>query len=146
MAQQPMPLKPVFLSASVPDPRRNPKYFRAGDAAVIGEAVVSLLAVVLPKTKLVFGGHPAITPMVKFVADKLGAFDKVRMFQSKYFRDRYVNDLELFGYVETEAVPRDREASLIAMRTQMIQSEDFTAAFFIGGMEGVEQEAQLFSR
>ena len=141
-----MSLGPVFLSASVPDPRRPEKYFKTGDTIAIRDAVIALVTVVLPRTKLVFGGHPAITPMVKWVADQFGAFEKVRMFQSKFFRDSYLEDLERFRYEETEIVQGDRDLSLKSMRTQMINSENFSAAFFIGGMEGVEEEYQLIAR
>jgi SLOG cluster3 family len=143
MAEEPVPLNPVFLSASVPDPRRHQKYFRTGDTVAIRDAVIALLTVVLPRTKLVFGGHPAITPMVKWVADQLNAFHRVRMFQSKFFRDQYLKDLELFRYEEVEAVAGDRDKSLLAMRMAMIHSENFSASFFIGGMEGVEHEYDL---
>ncbi|HYM76870.1 MAG TPA: hypothetical protein VE377_12910 [Candidatus Dormibacteraeota bacterium] len=146
MAQHPMSIGPVFLSASVPDPRRNEKYFRTGDTIAIRDAVIALVTVVLPQTKLVFGGHPAITPMVKWVADQLDAFGRVRMFQSKFFRDHYLKDLEFFRYEETEAVRGDRGESLRSMRMQMIHSEPFAAAFFIGGMEGVEDEYELLRR
>ena len=139
-----MPIGPVFLSAGVPDPHRDEKYFKTGDTGAIRDAVIALLEVVLPGTKLVFGGHPAITPMVKWVADQLGAFDNVRIFQSKFFQDKYLKDLDRFRYVETEAVDGDRDQSLFAMRTQMIGSEDFSAAFFIGGMDGVEREYEMF--
>jgi hypothetical protein len=132
-------LDPVFLSASVPHPLRDQKYFETADTGAIRDAVIALLQVVLPRTKLVFGGHPAITPLLKWVADQ----HNLRMFQSKFFRDRYLEDLELFRYEETEEVAGDRERSVLAMRLQMIQSETFSAAFFIGGMEGVEIEYEL---
>jgi hypothetical protein len=138
-----MPLDTVFLSASVPDPLRDQKYFSAGDTVAIRDAVIALLMVVLPRTRLVFGGHPAITPMVKWVADQLQAFDRVRMFQSRYFQDRYLKDLDLFRYVEIGEVSGDRDESLRVMRRAMIHSEPFSAAFFIGGMEGVEAEYEL---
>lgn len=138
-----MLMKPVFLSASVPDPTRHEKYFATGDTIAIRDAVIALLEVVLPRTKLVFGGHPAITPMVKWAADQLGAFERVRMFQSKFFREYYLKDLEFFRYEETDAVPGDRKKSLLVMRRQMIHSEPFGAAFFIGGMDGVEEEFHL---
>jgi hypothetical protein len=146
MAEYPMSLGPVFLSASVADPRRNEKYFKTGNTIAIRDAVIALVTVVIPRTRLVFGGHPAITPMVKWVADQFGAFDNVRMFQSKFFRDSYLKDLALFRYEETEAVGGAREASLLAMRTRMVESEAFSAAFFIGGMEGVEHEYELMAK
>jgi SLOG cluster3 family len=139
-----MPVAPVFLSASVPDPARDGRYFSTGDSIAIRDAVLALLKIVLPKTTLIFGGHPAITPMVKFVADQAGLFHKVCMFQSEYFRALYLADLELFHYQEVPADPRGKEASLEAMRKAMITgTERFSAAFFIGGMEGVEQEYRL---
>jgi hypothetical protein len=38
----------------------------------------------------------------------------------------------------------ERDKSLALMREAMIVSNDFEAAFFIGGMEGVEDEFHLF--
>jgi hypothetical protein len=143
MADQPLHIAPVFLSASIPDPARDPQYFSTGDTLAIRDAVIALVTVTLPRTTLVFGGHPAITPMVKWVADQMGAFDRVHMYQSRFFRDRYLKDIERFRYREIGAVDRDEAASLKAMRLAMIGSEDFGAAFFIGGMEGVEREYEL---
>ncbi len=136
---------PVFLSASIPDPTRDPKYFQTGDTIAIRDAVIALVTAVLPRTKLVFGGHPAITPMVKWVADRTGSFNKVRMFQSKWFQDKYLPDLAKFRYEETEAAT-DRDQSLLAMRKTMLTCENFSAAFFIGGMEGVEDEYDLMGK
>src|SRR5437016_4605862 len=134
MAERPVQIAPVFLAASVPDPARDPKYFRTGESLAIRDAVIALVTVVLPRTTLTFGGHPAITPMVKWVADQLGAFDRVHMFQSRFFRDKYLKDIEVFRYREIPAVQDDLEESLREMRLAMIGSEEFGAAFFIGGM------------
>lgn len=144
MAEQPV-LKPVFLSASIPDPKRDPRYFSTGDTIAIRDAVIALVGIVLPRTTLVFGGHPAITPLVKWVADQFGSFDRVRMFQSKFFRDRYIQEIEVFRYKEVEP-EGDRENSLLAMRREMLDSEKFSAAFFIGGMDGVEREYELVQK
>jgi hypothetical protein len=70
MAGKPTDMKPVFLSASIPDPRRDAKYFQTGDTIAIRNAVIALVTVTLSRTKLVFGGHPAVTPLVKWVADQ----------------------------------------------------------------------------
>ena len=56
--------RPVFLSASVPDPLRNPRYFESADPARIRQAVGALVRVAAPSARLVFGGHPAISPLV----------------------------------------------------------------------------------
>lgn len=70
----------VFLSASVPDPRRereyrvenqsDPVYERVEDAHIeIEQAVVALArAVFSVGGRLVFGGHPSISPLVALVA------------------------------------------------------------------------------
>lgn len=75
----------VFLSASVPDPRRereyrvenepNTVYERVPDAHVeIEQAVVALTrAVFSAGGRLVFGGHPAISPLVALVAGEYRA-------------------------------------------------------------------------
>lgn len=144
MVGKPMPLDPVFLSASVPDPARHRRYFETGNAIAIRDAVIALVSVTLPHTRLVFGGHPAITPMVKWVADQLNLFPRVRMYQSMFFREHYIQDIEVFRYIEVPAVDNDREKSLLEMRRVMIHSEPkLSAAFFIGGMEGVEAEYGL---
>jgi hypothetical protein len=48
--------------------------------------------------------------------------------------------------VFVDAVPNDREASLLKMREAMLSRSDLIAAVFIGGMEGVEAEFDLFGR
>ena len=40
----------------------------------------------------------------------------------------------------------DRDQSLALMRKKMIDENDFCAAIFIGGMEGVEDEYNLFKK
>ena len=85
--------------------------------------------------------------MVKWVADRLGAFERVRMFQSKYFREFYLRDLEFFRYEETEAQSGGRGPSLERMRKKMLLSEEsFAAAFFIDGIEGVEVQFDLIKK
>ena len=44
----------------------------------------------------------------------------------------------------TDAVPGDRDLSLSRMREAMLSREDLTAAVFVGGMEGVEVEYEMF--
>jgi hypothetical protein len=67
------------------------------------------------------------------------------MFQSRFFRQFYLKDIDVFHYTEVEEVLGSREASLLRMRTQMLRSEDFGAAVFVGGMEGVEREYELLA-
>ncbi len=61
----------VFLSASVPDPKRAPNFAKTADAVAITAAVGALVYVTLGRRRLVWGGHPAITPMIWVVAESL---------------------------------------------------------------------------
>jgi hypothetical protein len=138
-------MTPVFLSASLPDPRRHAKYHLTADLMAIRECVRALATVVLSRTRLVFGGHPAITPLIRLVGERLGGMSRIRMYQSAFFREHFPADNDRFSdVVVTQAVADDREASLLLMREEMIASEQFGAGVFVGGMEGVEQEFDLF--
>lgn len=137
--------RPVFLSASLPDPRRNPQYYGTADLTAIREATRALATVVLPRTRLVFGGHPAITPLVRAIAQRLGRGARVRIFQSAFFAGQFPSDNSAFpDIVITPAVGNDRVASLRVMRERMINEFDYHAGIFIGGMEGVVEEYELF--
>ena len=59
----------IFLSAGVPDPRRGPEYAKTADTVAIAAAVSALVHVTLGRRLLVWGGQPAITPMIWFVAE-----------------------------------------------------------------------------
>ena len=144
-------MKPIFLSASIPDPRRDPRFYDSADITAISEAVIGLATVVVPHRKLVFGGHPAISPLVRFVAERAGKPDNVVIYQSRFFEDKIPPDSLYFNnLVWTEAVPQenpDQAMSLAAMRDAMVGSEaeyPFGAGVFIGGMEGVLEEFVLF--
>src|SRR4051794_31938323 len=62
--------KTVFLCASVPDRQRAKKYRRLENAAFeIEQAVISLARAVFSEGgRLLFGGHPSISPLVATVA------------------------------------------------------------------------------
>jgi SLOG-like protein len=165
----------VFLSASVPAPERAEQYRRVEDAHLeIEEAVVSLARAVFTEGgTLVFGGHPAISPLVAMVAGEyirprsveVGEGEvrpPIRIYQSRAFEGVLPDEtLAMFraGYATlhwTEAVagerfdpkaPRDRPPcprSLRHMRERMIGETEPVAMVCIGGMEGVEEEAEIF--
>jgi hypothetical protein len=143
------PLKAVFLSASIPDPSRNPRYYSTADVIAIREAIRALVGEILPRARLVFGGHPAISPLVNRAAERLGVGrDRVRIYQSKFFQSHIpAVALNFVDLRWTPEVPGDRAASLALMRDRMIAGEaggEPAAAVFIGGMEGVEDEFRLF--
>lgn len=143
-------MKAIFLSASVPLPERNPRYHATSDVIAIRDAVRALATVVLPHAELHWGGHPSITPLVRVVAKDIGVTDAdhVYLYQSAFFNAILPEDNAAFErYVLTAALPEmqpTREASLIGMREAMIGGRRFDAGIFIGGMEGVEDEFELF--
>jgi hypothetical protein len=172
----------IFLSASVPSRGRAEKYKRVEDAHLeIDEAVISLARAVFSEDgTLVFGGHPAISPLVAIVAGEYHrprAVDDpaenaeesgerfsplVHIYQSQAF-EGYLPDETLMmfrlGHAVihwTEAVDGERfdpEAprsgppcpeSTRLMRERMLREMQPTAMVCIGGMEGVEQEFEMF--
>jgi hypothetical protein len=139
----------IFLSAGVPDPRRSPEFAATADTVAITAAVSALIHVVLGRRPLVWGGQPAITPMILVVADAVGIQygDWVRLYQSRFFEDEFPEDNARFANVTfTDATLDDREASLRSMRERMFSDVQFSAAVFIGGMKGIVDEYELFHR
>jgi hypothetical protein len=138
----------IFLSASVPDPKRGPVFAQTADTVAITAAVSSLLYVTLGRRLLVWGGHPAITPMVLVTAEDMGiAYGSwVKLYQSKYFEDEFPDDNSRFHNVIFTDAGEDREVSLLHMRQRMFKEQQFDAAVFIGGMEGIFEEFNLFRK
>jgi hypothetical protein len=135
----------IFLSAGVPDP--SAKHFMGeGDTAAISALVSALLYVALGRRPIVWGGHPAITPMVWAYAEGLGVdYSKwVTLYQTDFFKDDFPEENERFkNVVVTEAVIGDRERSLEVMRRRMLSESAFDAAVFVGGMGGIFDEYRL---
>ena len=139
----------IFLSASVPLPAGDRAYFETADVIAIRDAIRALTMVVIEEeAELVFGGHPAITPMIRLQIAQTNTpvGDRVVMFQSRFFEREFPEDNAAFERVElTDAVKNDREASLERMRRAML-SKPFNAGLFIGGLDGVELEYTMFER
>ncbi len=140
--------KAIFLSASVPD-KRSRNYVCEADTIAIASAVRSLVYVTLGRCPLVWGGHPAITPIVWSMAESMkvdyGAW--VKLYQSAYFKDAYPEDNERFdNVVFTEIIEADLELSLLNMRTRMFHENYYSSAIFIGGMKGIQTEFNLFRK
>jgi hypothetical protein len=139
----------IFLSASVPlpPPHRHEKYFRTADQIAIRDSIRALVSVVLPEGTIVFGGHPAITPMVRLMVLNSGVpvGEHIVLYQSRFFEKQFPPEVRNFENLTlVDAVEGNLDASLAVMRKRMISSRDFTAGVFIGGMEGVEQEFTMF--
>ncbi len=141
-----MAMGAVFLSASVPVPGRG-TYFQSADPFLIQFAVRELITAALGRRLIVWGGHPAITPMIWAACEDLGVDygRAVVLYQSTFFQDVFPEENKRFGNVQyIDHVPGDREASLLRMRQAMLSRGDLSAAVFIGGMEGIAAEHDLF--
>lgn len=139
-------MKAIFLSSSVPAIGRG-DFFETADPFLIQTAVREFVSVALGRRLIVWGGHPAITPMVWAVCEDLGVSfaNAVIMYQSKFYKDMFPEENKHFGnVVYVDAVGEDREQSLLRMRKDMLSRNDLESAVFIGGMEGVLEEHALF--
>ncbi|WP_374343049.1 hypothetical protein [Azonexus sp.] len=138
----------IFLSASIPIIGRA-HYHETANPFLIQCAVRELVVAVIRTHQIIWGGHPSITPMIWSICEDLNV-DYARavvLYQSRFFEDRFPEENQRFGNVIfTDDVAEDREASLLKMREAMLSRQDLTAAVFIGGMEGVEVEFDLFQR
>lgn len=139
----------IFLSASIPDPKRAPEFAESSNSVAITSAVRALIHVTLGRRVLVWGGHPAITPMIKVVAEEMGVdYGRwVKLYQSLYFKEQFPQDNELFkNVIYTENIENNLEKSLLHMRERMFTENSFKAAVFIGGMGGIIDEFNLFNK
>jgi len=138
----------IFLSASVPDPKRAPNYAATADTVAIGAAVTALVYVTLGRRMLIWGGHPAITPMIWTVAESVGVEygGWVKLYQSLWFQDDFPEDNQKFKNVTFTDAGKDLANSLLHMRQRMFTEHQFDAAVFIGGMGGIVDEFNLFRK
>ena len=137
----------VFLSAGVPDILGDSKYVDTANLAAIRDAVRAVAKVVIPSTQLVWGGHPAITPLINYSLLRINGFRKnAILYQSAYFNNQFPAESNLFDNRKIIKSEKSREASLIAMREKMIGENSYKAGIFIGGMKGVEDEYRIFKK
>ncbi|NII29400.1 hypothetical protein HB364_30245 [Pseudoflavitalea sp. X16] len=139
-------LKNVFLSASIPIPGRDQKFVDTADIVAIRDAVIALATVVLPLHRIVWGGHPSITPLIYYVMDKLkvNIQEHVTLYQSQFFEHIFPEDNNKFENVIITKKLGDIHASIQEMRRRMLSENKFSAAIFLGGMEGIETEFMMF--
>ena len=136
----------IFLSASIPYQERHKKYIETADIIAIRDAVRALAAVVIPKSHLIWGGHPAITPLIHYVMSRMNSDLKqhITLYQSNWFKDLFPKNNSFFENVIITPENTDLKTSLLDMRNAMIKNHAYKAGIFIGGMEGVEEEFLLF--
>lgn len=138
----------IFLSASVPVSGRG-HYHETANPFLIQCAVRELVISVIRTHRVVWGGHPSITPMIWSICEDLDVeyAKSVVLYQSRYFQDRFPEENARFGnVVYTDAVDGNREGSLAVMRETMLARSDLVAGVFVGGMEGIEAELAIFQR
>ena len=138
---------PIFLSASIPfagrefDDDIEPKRIR--------DAVLALVTVCRDrKLSLVFGGHPAISPLVHHAAESLGVVDNVTIYQSEFYRKFIPEAAQKFPNLEWADPGEDDSSSQAIMHDAMINRDNwnYTHAVFNGGMNGIFDEAGRFHR
>jgi len=136
----------IFLSASIPSPERDKKYYNTADILAIRDAVRALATIVIPKNHLVWGGHPSITPLIRFVMDRMSVSvrEHVTLYQSSFFEKSFPEDNSVFEKIILTENLGDKNQSILIMRERMLEENDFKAGIFIGGMEGIEEEFKLF--
>lgn len=143
----------VFLAASYP----SREFAKTANSHEIASAVKRLLgAVFRANGRIVFGGHPAISPLVLQIAREHGKMHRVLIYQSELFRP-LISEATLLlaeegcGKIKfTKAEPGERPESgkcaksLTVMRLSMINDTDPVAAILIGGDSGLQQELEFF--
>lgn len=165
-------MKNIFLSASIPLPESDSLYYDTADIIGIRDAVIALSSLAIGRHRIIWGGHPSITPLINYVIERIiqnridinvletskseeqkeklftqlkkGISEHVTIYQSLYFKDKFPEDNEQFENIVFTEDTGDKESSLHLMRKEMLFEKDFAAAVFIGGMEGIEIEYNMF--
>ncbi len=139
-------MKEIFLSASVPIKGR--KYFTGADPLLIHSAVRAFAMLALGRRRIVWGGHPSITPMLWAACESLGVkyAQCVTLYQSLYFEEMFPEENARFRNVKYVQKRKTLAESLLAMRAAMLQRRAIESAVFIGGMEGIADEYLLFRK
>jgi hypothetical protein len=76
---------------------------------------------------------------------KIDPSNSVVLYQSRFFEGRYPDENRNFNNVIiTNRNPGNQTGSLLKMRRQMLSRKDLVGAVFVGGMEAVETEHQIF--
>jgi len=141
----------VMLSAGLPDELKGtPRAQRLYDVLVVLSRALAAAG-----ARLVFGGHPTITPVIdQAVSALVVGRDFTRLYQAAYFRAQVLQEVldpTRFPDVHWIGDPAaGYQASLTAMRQAMV--EDARAAILIGGrsarsgtpVPGLREEHKLF--
>lgn len=139
-------MKNIFLSASIPLPERHPKYYETADIIAIRESIIALTSIALPHHRIIWGGHPSITPLINYVMEKMGLNiqEHVKLYQSLFFKDDFPPENNKFQNIVFTENMGDIPSSIQRMRERIFSENEFGAAVFIGGMNGIEDEYNMF--
>lgn len=146
-------MKAIFLSASIPVKERDERYLKTADVVAIRDSIIELVKICIAnKIRIVWGGHPAITPLVYKAVElffsnqpKMETIQEyIHLYQSRFFEKYFPEDNNKFNNVYLTDALDSIGDSLELMRMTMLKSETFSAGVFIGGMEGVEIEYKMF--
>lgn len=165
-------MKNIFLSASIPLENRHQKYFETADVIAIRDAVISLASILLLKNRIIWGGHPSITPLIYYVVEKTienkvsfkgeslqnpnNLKEKVetivrkeiqkhvKLYQTLFFKNLFPPDNNKFENIVFTEDTGEIQSSISLMRKKMLTENKYVAGVFIGGMEGIEEEYKLF--
>lgn len=138
----------VFLSASFPSGERGDAV-KPYDPYAVADAVTALVRAVLARGgRLLFGGHPTITPLALAIAMKHRSERSVDIFQSEWFRGQITPETQMledlgYGKIHWTSKRGDRDRALRTMRQRMLDFGDIAGAVFVGGMDGIEEEHRL---
>ena len=150
----------VVLAASYP-PR---EYKSKADSHEIAAAVKAFIGAVFHKGwRILFGGHPTISPLVLMIAREYGRRGSVTIFQSAYFKNHpgaatqslaaeHFGRIVLIPNDPAEPIPKRDELadptkcpkSLSAMRGAMLSEPNIVGLVLIGGDTGLGEELALF--
>jgi SLOG cluster3 family len=139
----------IFLSASIPLPDNDARYLDTADIIAIRDSIRALVSVVVPTGQIVFGGHPAITPLIRLIVRGMtpDVNQHITLYQSAHFRRDFPPETAQFERIRIiEAADTGEEESLRLMREAMIGAHNYDAGVFLGGMDGVEREYEIFRR
>jgi len=136
----------ILLCTSVPE--RDSSYHKDCDPMLIQAALRTFLYIVLGRKRLVFGGHPTISPLILAVCEDLRVDNKsaVTLYQSKFFEKITPKVNSTFSNLINVPATDSRDKSLEKMRSLMIRGQKYEAAVFIGGGEGILEEHRLFAK
>ena len=138
----------IFLSAGVPDsqPQQGREYFGKGNIPAIREAVMALTRVCMEyHIPICFGGHPAISPLVYSIAKDYDEefAENVLIYQSEWFKEKTPKVVSYYKQIVWTPKGSDVKSSVSVMRDKIFEN-DFDCGVFIGGMDGIIDEATRF--